>query len=153
MKTAQQANQLNIHAHLNNIIHCFCRNKFVLVIHIHIYIYIILYYHAPNFIIQGLVQERSTLGGGKALVLVLLELNQFIMEEPVGVPVSFLVEEGEKSFVCPLILTTSTLSILIAPSIFLLYMVQNMTPSLAHSITQQITMLPVLSAWLPPELP
>ena len=75
------------------------------------------------------------LDGEKTLVLTLLELNSSIPEELVGMPTTALVEEGGKSFVCPLILTISTILDQLVHPFFLFYMVENMTLGMAQNMT------------------
>ena len=72
-------------------------------------------------------------------------------EELLGVASTVLVEEEEKSFVCHLIPTILTVLEQLHP-FTPFYMVENTTHGVAHTMTWEITMLPVLSAWLPPEL-
>ena len=76
-----------------------------------------------------------------------------MLEEQVGVPTTVPAEEEEKSFVYPLTLTTPTILGQLLQLIFPFYTVENMTPSMAHWMTYQTTMLPVRvqSAWLLPE--
>ena len=73
-------------------------------------------------------------------------------EELLGVATSVLVEEEEKSFVCRLIPTILTILGQAVHPFTPFYMVENTILLMAHTMTYLITMLPVLSAWLPPEL-
>ena len=61
-------------------------------------------------------------------------------------------EEEQRSFVCLLIQTTSMLLVQPVQVIFLPYMEQSIRVLMGHLTICKITMSPVLSAMLPPEL-